>query len=172
MVRPIPVLMIFVLFLGIGHLLTLQIMPTLIMNRGIDVLTSAGAVRNAWYTAPRIEDSRDTIVRPSPDLAYSVCVIDLSDGPVRIKAPGWDGYGSLAIFNSDSQNVFVGGLQDKPSLELVVGRAQHKPEHGEQARWVELVGNTGVALIRRLAPRRDLHEQSVALMEQAVCEPA
>lgn len=60
-----------------------------------------------YFPAPVTASSRD-IVLPSPDLLYSVCVFDVSQGPVRITAnPKLKSYWSVALYAANSDNFFV-----------------------------------------------------------------
>ena len=60
-----------------------------------------------YFPAPVTASSRD-IVLPSPDLLYSVCVFDVSQGPVRVTAnPQLKSYWSVALYAANSDNFFV-----------------------------------------------------------------
>ena len=59
--------------------------------------------------APRLREDNQTIVRASPDILYSVCVYDVSDGPVVVEAP-WpaDGnYTSVSFYDARTNNFAV-----------------------------------------------------------------
>jgi uncharacterized membrane protein len=48
------------------------------------------------------------IVLPSPDLAYALCVYDLSKGPVDVDAAlEWSGYWSVALYADNNDNYLV-----------------------------------------------------------------
>ena len=52
-----------------------------------------------------------TIVRSSPDLLYSVCLIELPVvGQIRVRGGYTEGYGSLTIFDMNTDAVFVADL--------------------------------------------------------------
>ena len=52
-----------------------------------------GAGYNMMFAAPLATDKARAIVRPSPDLAYSTCPFDLSDGPVLVEVAPVPGHG-------------------------------------------------------------------------------
>lgn len=57
---------------------------------------------------PPVTASSRSIVLPSPDLLYSVCVFDVSQGPVRVTAnPQLKSYWSIALYAANSDNFFV-----------------------------------------------------------------
>jgi uncharacterized membrane protein len=91
------------------------------------------------------------VVRPSPDLAYSSCPYDLSDGPVMLRVVPVPGrYSSLSIFNARTDVVFVRNDQqakDKP-FEVVIARDGQKVPAGKEV--VRVGYDRGIALIRLL----------------------
>ena len=66
----------------VSHLLVIRALPTIIMNRGTAVIADLGVVPNQWFIAPRITAENSAVVRASPDLAYAVCLLDLTEGLV------------------------------------------------------------------------------------------
>ena len=63
-----------------------------------------------------------SVVAPSPDLLYAVCVFDVSAGPVRISARPPRGYWSLSLYDRNSDNFF--GINDNEvkgeTVELIL----------------------------------------------------
>lgn len=81
--------------------------PSVIMSRVMDRLaTQAGGVNRIGLTAPPDANSRQ-VVKPSPDLAYAVCVFDLAEGPVLVGGRPADAYWSLALYGANTDNFFV-----------------------------------------------------------------
>ncbi len=96
----------FVLGLAIGLAVTLTVMPGLIMSRAMDRIEALGGETGSVRHAPQVTAENQTIVRASPDILYSVCLYNLSDGPLRIDAP-WpaDGnYASVSFYDSNTNN--------------------------------------------------------------------
>ena len=160
----------FILAALVGHYAALEYFPRLVFDRATDMIQENGAEVNAWVNAPRSTPEVRTVVRPSPDLSYSVCLLDLSAGPVEINVPKWDAYASLAVFQRDTENVFVGNLQGSGDLHVtVVSGKQTAPQNTEV---VNLASKTGIALVRRLAPTQDAYDAAAKLTEASLCKSA
>jgi uncharacterized membrane protein len=75
-------------------------------------------MQNQAAFPPPVSAASRSVVLPSPDLLYSVCVFDVSSGPVRVQAnPGLKSYWSIALYAANSDNFFVVNDQqarDKP----------------------------------------------------------
>lgn len=91
------------------HVLTVWAAPRLIMQILMNGPTAKSLDMNnkAAFPPPVTAQSR-SVVMPSPDMLYSVCVFNVSQGPVRVKAnPQLNGYWSIALYASNSDNFFV-----------------------------------------------------------------
>jgi uncharacterized membrane protein len=65
-------------------------------------------MQNQAAFPPPVTAASRTVVMPSPDLLYSVCVFDVTTGPVRISAnPQLKTYWSIALYAANSDNFFV-----------------------------------------------------------------
>jgi uncharacterized membrane protein len=90
------------------------------------------------------------IVRPSPDLLYSLAVFDLSGGPIRITAPVLDSYVSLSLYAGNTDNFFVTNDRrlDGPGFDLtLVGPLDPQPVV-EGSLVVRAPTETGVIVFR------------------------
>jgi len=91
------------------HLLLIWLAPTLIMR----VLMHGPAaqtmnMQNQAAFPPPVTAASRTVVMPSPDMLYSVCVFDVSARPLRIAAnPALKSYWSIALYAANSDNFFV-----------------------------------------------------------------
>ena len=91
------------------HFLAVWAAPRLIMQ----VLMHSPAaqamnMQNQAAFPPPVTAAARTVVMPSPDLLYSVCVFDVTAGPVRISAnPNLRSYWSIALYAANSDNFFV-----------------------------------------------------------------
>lgn len=134
----------------ITHAALIYATPRLLMSRAIEHLSSAGV--NIWRVADRVTPISRTIVRPSPDFAYSACVYDLSNGPIDIHVEPWTEYWSLSLYAGNSDNYFV--IDDREArggADVIVTRTV--PETLQDGgRLVQSPSTRGIALIRRLAP--------------------
>lgn len=112
---------------------------------------SARAGLNTMFHGQLATPANQPIVRPSPDLAYSSCPYDLSNGPLLINyVPVAGRYSSLSVFDARTDVVFVrndvqaGG---KPFRIAIARDGQKVPDGVETVR----VGyDRGIALIRLL----------------------
>ncbi len=86
------------------HLATMWYLPQIVMGRA---MAQMGAV-NTIHHGQRASAEIHGVVRPSPDLLYSVCPFDLSKGPLHVQAPVPAGtYWSVSMFDDATNNFFV-----------------------------------------------------------------
>ncbi|MGH8239087.1 MAG: DUF1254 domain-containing protein, partial [Steroidobacteraceae bacterium] len=110
-----------------------------------------------------------TVVRPSPDLAYSACVYDLSEGPVRVIASAWDDYMSVSVFAHNSDNIFVINDRQAPEgVELAIVRKGAPHPAGAQL-VVESPSRRGIVLQRRVAPTQERFNAAAAARSKDHC---
>lgn len=91
------------------HLLAVWLAPRLIMQVLMHGPTArAMDMQNKAAFPPAVTAASRAVVMPSPDLLYSVCVFDVSGGPVHITAnPGLPSYWSVALYAANSDNFYV-----------------------------------------------------------------
>ncbi len=153
------------------HFVVIFATPNVIMARAIERLGQHGQRLNAWVHAPRTSADSRAIVRPSPDLAYSACVYDLSHGPIRIAASAWDDYMSLSLYADNTDNFFVISDRESPNgVDIaVLKHGQRPPDDANQI--VFSPSTRGIALIRRLAPTVDRFAAADRARQDDVCGP-
>lgn len=136
------------------HVLIVWLIPhaiTLAFVRGV----SKQVGYNTVLRPPLPTHQSRSVVAPSPDLLYAVCVFDVSAGPVRISARRPPGYWSLSLYDRNSDNFF--GINDNEikgdTVELIltpgpadVGIKAKFPA----ATYVQTPRSTGVMLSRIL----------------------
>ncbi|MEA3066311.1 MAG: hypothetical protein QOJ27_2772 [Sphingomonadales bacterium] len=128
--------------------------PRVVMDIAVRRLAGAGGLNHMLH-APLRGPGRDTVVRPSPDLAYSSCPFDLSNGPLLIEIPPVPApYWSLSVFDRRTDVVFVRNNRDSKNgpIRIVLARPGQKVPPGAES--VRLAGNRGVALLRILVTDR------------------
>jgi uncharacterized membrane protein len=133
---------------------TLVAAPRVIMGIAVKRLAAAGGL-NAMLHAPLRGPGRATVVRPSPDLAYSSCPFDLAKGPLLIEiAPVPAPYWSLSVFDHRTDVAFVRNNRDVRGgpIRVVLAREGQKLPAGVEA--VRLAGDRGIALLRILVEDR------------------
>ena len=163
----------FVLHVGI-----VWAVPRVIMSTAMERIGGDGAL-NTFSHPPRTTHEFRAVVRPSPDLAYSMCVLDLSDGPVMIEVPASDPYTSLALYSSITDNYFVrnnrqdGGLPEGETIRIVVSAPGDTPaDLPEGYEAVTAPANKGLALVRRVLENDGAMPRLDALRNRSVCAKA
>lgn len=134
------------------HLLAVVAYPGFVMNKAISAmaqrLDDLGVVH-----APKPTDRSRQVVRPSPDLIYSVCVFDVSEKPFAISAPVPDSYMSVSLYAMNTDNFFVANDTEieADGLRLVLTRepAGDYPETGPVV--VHAPSDQGLVLFRYFA---------------------
>lgn len=166
-----PIAAALVIAVGV-HVAVVLAAPGKIMAVAMDRIGGGGDRINRWSHAPRTSIRSRNIVRPSPDLAYSSCVYDLSAGPVRITAPRWDDYASLSIFAANTDNFYVINYRQMPpgGADIVlIQKGAAKP--ATPSVIVESPSARGIALLRYLAPTAERFKAAAAVRASARCEP-
>ncbi len=132
---------------------------------------------NIALPALRAEATARTVVRPSPDLLYTACVFDLSNGPLRITAPVPDSYLSVSGFAADTSNFFA--INDSAAttaadgartLDLLLnyGTPNAVPDG---ARLVQVSSERGLILFRMLIPNEaDLPHLTTEFQARQHCD--
>jgi uncharacterized membrane protein len=175
-----------ILVLAIGfHLATIWLMPRVLLAGLTTSLQIDGTPLNALVHLDRRSADDRAIVRPSPDMLYSICLYDLSAGPIRIATAGMpETYWSLSGFAANTDNFFVvndrqaGG---RPVDILINHRAQAREQRQGLRRGQGQSGGgadyyspsmRGVILLRMVIENDlDLPALDVA-RASVVCQPA
>lgn len=158
---------------AVAHFAVLAAIPGWIMDETLLVLGRDGARVNTWIHArPASPDSR-VVVRPSTELAYSLCVYDLSGGPVRVRVAPWPDYWSLSIYGTETDNYAT--WNDKTAADgiglLLIGPDAQAPATDLEV--VRAPDRKGVLVIRRLVRDIDSEWPDIEnLREQDLCEPS
>ncbi len=166
----------FLVTFALAHFVVLNALPGKIMSKVRDRMMEGGLPENAWRMSPRTSPQTQTVVRPAPDLAYAICLIDLSGGPVKLTAPAWPDYGSLSVFAATTDNVYAGSLDARvtgtPVVRqvIVATEAQDIPDAGT-ADIVRVKQPQALALVRRLAPSQEAYDAAAALIPESSCKP-
>lgn len=152
-----------------AHWLTITLVPAFIMDRAMAALEARGVALHRFTTPERVTPRTQQVVRSSPDLYYALCRYDLRppDGMrnvvtgVTVTMGPWDDYQSLSFFDARTNNFATirgTGKGIKVHLERGKGSGYAKPDLPTDGRlggidlMVESPTDTGVILIRRLAP--------------------
>lgn len=158
----------------IFHLSTVMAIPQLAMKTAHQrILERAGSRVNTLLHSPGVTvDSRD-VVKPSPDLLYSLCVYDVSDRPLRITAPVPDTYWSLSFYQPNTDNFFV--LNDRQAktnpVEIVLVGPKMEVPRGTNAEVVVAPTTKGIFLLRTLIMDEDKLDELIEIQKKAGCKP-
>lgn len=155
----------------IGHMAMVSAYPVVIMDAAMKRLTATGASVNAWGHGKPADGTSRKIVRPSPDLANSRCVFDLSNGPIRITAAPGDDYVSVSLYAANSDNFFVVNDRNAPDGIDIILYEKGTPRPTGAAHVVESPSRRGIALERRLAATPQMFERAAAARVNDSCAP-
>jgi uncharacterized membrane protein len=149
------------------HVGTVAAIPHLIMHR---MLAQAGTV-NVIHFGKRPDASARGVVRPSPDLLYSICPFDLSKGPLRVRSPvPSDTYWSVSAFDANTDNFFVkNDRQVSGAIDFLIV-AQGDSENTEGFSVVRAPTARGLVLFRTLIDDDGKLAAIDALRRKATCE--
>jgi len=154
---------------GVVHGFTLVAAPGFIMHK---VLARMGPVNQMQHQG-RVTAAARKVVRPSPDLLYSICPFDLAQGALHVTAKVPSGtYWSVSVFDDDTNNFFVrNDRQVKGAIDFVL-----LPPKGatgvvlpKNATTVRSPSLKGLVLLRTLIPNDAAFAQVDAVRRQAAC---
>ncbi len=139
-----------------GYAATLHFTPDVLMGAALRKTVEASGGYNRMIHRPITTAENQTIIRPSPDLLYSVCPYDVSATPLIIHAVPVPGhYSSISVF--DSRTDVAGVVNDeamagKPATVIVARAGQAVPAVAAAAgaRVVRVEGAKGIVLQRVL----------------------
>jgi uncharacterized membrane protein len=154
------------------HIGVVLYLPNIAMSKLASALEARGDV-NAIQHAPRPDETSRGVVKPSPDLVYSICPYDVSVGPIRLTSPVPDTYWSLSAFANDTENFLV--INDVQAganrVDLLLVAPDQNIENPENLPIMIAKTLTGVLLTRTLIPSDDKFSELNALRQQASCAP-
>lgn len=135
----------------LAHVATMWALPRFVMWKTMDTLQGlAGGKANVTLRPSLPDHTARTVVMPSPDLLYAICVYDLTQGPVLLSADRFPpGYWSLALYDARSDNFLTinDGQQKGRPLALVITEGTSPPG---DTRFVASPSRRGIALFRSL----------------------
>lgn len=155
----------------IVHILAVLLTPPAIMTVAMARMADAGADRRVLHTPPPTAESR-TVVRPSPDLAYSLCLFDLDEGPLLIEADVPETYWSISAYAANTDNFFVANDTQIPGnrLQLLI-RREDDAEAGPAGVPVTFSPTRrGLVLMRMLVTDADAYAALDQVRRSARCE--
>jgi len=155
----------------VGYTVMMVEFPRLLMGFATQRISKAGGY-NTMFASPMATDKARAIVRPSPDLAYSSCPFDVSNGPVLVDvAPVSAPYWSLSVFDARTDVAYVRNNIDANGqpIRIAIALAGQPVPDGMQA--VRVKDATGIALVRILVQNRAQFPAIDAARKKSSCKP-
>ncbi|MGD1933859.1 MAG: DUF1254 domain-containing protein [Candidatus Phaeomarinobacter sp.] len=167
---PLWIAAAFVLALAV-HILATLLVPPAIMSVAMVRMADSGAADRVLHTPPPDASAR-TVVRPSPDLAYSICLFDMSEGPLLVRAEVPETYWSVSAFAHNTDNFFVVNDQQirGDKLELLIRREEDEVSGYEGIPVSFAPSDQGVVLMRMLVTDRESYLELDPVRREATCE--
>lgn len=162
----------------LAHMASMHFAPRFIMH----IAMSRMGALNTMHHQRRVTAESRGVVRPSPDLLYSACPFDLTNGPLLVTAPVPQGtYWSVSVFDADTNNIFA--LNDKQAngkgVRLTIEDANPNPPYGTKGAYVYAISldhsvksptKHGLVLFRTLISNEKDFATLDAVRRQANCK--
>ena len=161
---------------ALGHMATLYMTPEIIMKKTMEKMIDRGVNLHAFALSPRATPDTQSVVRPSPDLAYSICLFDFEkiSGPIKIIAAPWDNYASISFFDARTNNfATVSNNSTMSEIYLLPPERQGSEDENAEKSGDRIIAPTkrGIILLRRLAPTDDAYRVVKAITSGDQCTP-
>lgn len=166
----VPLLLVIVVAVVV-HVAAVVAIPRVLMSGAMSRIESHVS-DNRWIGAKRITTESRTVIRPSPELAYSACVYDLRHGPVHMRVQAMNDYWSLSLFEANSDNFYIADNRTAPG-GVDIWLLGDRPANGPPPAGVTVVrspSDRGIALIRRHATNAAQWPQIEAARREDRCE--
>jgi len=145
--------------------------PRLVMQVLHNGVVEQAGVNTALH-APKVTAESRSVVRPSPDLLYSICAFDVSEEAVYVRSPVPPTYWSVSAFASNTDNFFV--MNDRQAgegpVDLVIKREGTWVDEPPGAVVLVAESERGVILFRTLIQGEEQADALDAVRRQATCE--
>lgn len=155
------------------HFAAVAAVPRIVMGLAMSRIAGAEGA-NVMKDAPLATAEARTVVRPSPDLAYSACVLDLERGAVHLSIRQSEPYTSLSLFSALTDNYFTEDdrMRDGPIEIIVVAPGARVPQRlPEGTRVVEAPAPRGMAIVRRIVEEKTALSAIEAARKRSFCVP-
>ena len=159
---------------AVVHGVTVLFLPRFVMLRTMKGIAKTADAADTILHAPRATWRSRTVVRPSPDLLYSICVYDLgAAGAVRISTHDMpQTYWSVSVFDADTNNFYaINDRQAKSGATDFILMPQGKSTEASRLPVVAAPTNRGIVLFRTLVNDEADVARIDAGRHNAACEP-
>ena len=156
---------------GVVHAVAIVGFPRMMMAISHAVIVRMAPV-NTLYHAPRVTGENQAVIRSSPDLIYSACAFDLTDGPLRITAPLTGHYMGLSCYGNDTNCFYARNDQQvgEGGFDFVLVGPADDPPTGVDAEIVRAPSSRGVLLFRNFSGNGEHIDVIESARRKAVCE--
>jgi uncharacterized membrane protein len=158
----------------LAHLAAVYAYPRLVMRGAWEAMSLAVDERGLVH-APRADAASRTVVRPSPDLVYSVCLFDLAEGDWSIRLAVPDSYMSVSLYAMNTDNFFTvndrHAAGDAMEVRIVSGAVDETGAEGRPL-VVRSPDERGIALVRYFAGSGANAQDIEAARRTLACGPA
>jgi uncharacterized membrane protein len=147
------------------HFVTLTAVPVIIMNAAM-----AKYQVNKLMMGSKTTAENRLVVRPCPDLVYSIVAYNVSKEPLLFTAlVPQDIYWSVSLYAQDTDNYFVINDQQIKSnpYSLLLVRQGMKYENPTNAQVVMSPNDRGILLVRHVLVSDDKYDDLVKIQKQA-----
>lgn len=152
----------------------LHIIPSAIMAMASDKLFSNQGINRILH-APQVTYKSRKVVRPSPDLIYSICGFDLSNGPLQVSAKTIpDNYWSVSAYAENTDNFWVLNNQqvEENAVTAFIGTKEQISNLDKTSSHLAIISpsSTGVILFRNLVALPEDFVKIDKLRRQSNCK--
>lgn len=169
--RALPFFLLTAVAAIVGHVLVVWHLPRLAMGQAFKVLSGDGVLINEMYHAPRQTPETRDLGRPAPEIAYSSCAYDLSEGPLRLTVPDWPDYYSVSFYDARARNFHTLNDSGLPAgtTRIRLVRSGDSDVAGPEETVVRSPSRRGAVLIRRLVASKAMWPGIDALRSGESC---
>ncbi|OYY63743.1 DUF1254 domain-containing protein [Sphingomonas sp. 28-62-11] len=161
---------------AVVHVATVIAIPSAIMRVVLRGAAEKTGGPNHFLHSPRTTPQSQTVVRPSPDLAYSACSINVSGGAVNVVVNRAVAPAVVALYGENTDTIWSAGslltaageTRDKSPLRLLIAGAQ-APVTATGPTVVRISSRRALLLVRRLAPTAGAFAAIDAERQKDVC---
>ena len=168
--RGFAILLAFIASIAAGHAAVLLFAPGFIMGKAMTATEQRDIPTHAFRLADRMTPQTQTVVRPSPDLAYSLCLFDFTDGveAIEIEAAAYGNYASVSLYDEQTDNFATLRGDGRGDGEPIALRLL-PPGTDTVDDSITAPSRKGIVLIRRLAPTEAAYREVAAIAVKDSC---
>lgn len=123
-----------------------------------------------WLHGPRTTPETQIIIHSSVEQAFSVCYIDLREGPYHILMNPSRSYFSLAVYADNTDTVFIeNNVLHPEGFDLTLDLESRRNRGNLKGRIVYLPTSKNLLMARRLAPDDTSFAEADQVRQKDIC---